>query len=522
MHRGSASRQHSGWKRARVHRPTRRRHAPARGASASRAQHTVQRQQLWAHRLPAPTVPPRFHPRLGATAPPPRTLASARTRDPTCHRRARMNVRAALCAFVRAPLPLRPALASRLAATASAATPVPAPTAPAVAPARVVARDTRISATTPEAPREDELAHAAAAGVLASSVAAAEAPGTDAGRVAGETKTRDEAAQRAAVGLRWRCGAVCIPHPEKADKGGEDAYFVVASALGVFDGVGGWASIGVDPGLYSKQLARLTAAHLRVHAADGVRVALDSAARRSSAIGSSTACVLALRERTLTSLNLGDSGFVVVRDGRLIARTSEQQHYFNCPFQLGTDSMDTVEMGATLNVQLEHGDWLIVATDGLWDNVFDTEVLDIVKEHHTAAVSRERARLNGGSAASKGSDASPESMDIDDSSNSGAEAMQVDRALTSFENADPQALAQRLADLAQKVAADERVTSPFAMNAQQAGHLFLGGKMDDITVVVALVLDPDVDGVQTPDQELSNTSLKTIEGGADAGASAHT
>ena len=35
-----------------------------------------------------------------------------------------------------------------------------------------------------------------------------------------------------------------IPHPEKADRGGEDAYFISlprTSAVGVADGVGGWA-----------------------------------------------------------------------------------------------------------------------------------------------------------------------------------------------------------------------------------------------------------------------------------------
>lgn len=50
---------------------------------------------------------------------------------------------------------------------------------------------------------------------------------------------------------------------EKADKGGEDAHFVLDedsaskrehSAAGVADGVGGWAQQGVDAGLYSRSL----------------------------------------------------------------------------------------------------------------------------------------------------------------------------------------------------------------------------------------------------------------------------
>lgn len=37
-------------------------------------------------------------------------------------------------------------------------------------------------------------------------------------------------------------GAACFPHPEKLEKGGEDAYFIADDGLsvGVADGVGGW------------------------------------------------------------------------------------------------------------------------------------------------------------------------------------------------------------------------------------------------------------------------------------------
>lgn len=45
-----------------------------------------------------------------------------------------------------------------------------------------------------------------------------------------------------------------IPHPKKAYKGGEDAYYADKGLLAVADGVGGWAESGIDPGLYSKEL----------------------------------------------------------------------------------------------------------------------------------------------------------------------------------------------------------------------------------------------------------------------------
>ena len=44
--------------------------------------------------------------------------------------------------------------------------------------------------------------------------------------------------------------------------------------------------------------------------------------------------VLDKEEKTLYSANLGDSGFLVIRDGRVVHKSHEQQHYFNAPFQL--------------------------------------------------------------------------------------------------------------------------------------------------------------------------------------------
>lgn len=45
-----------------------------------------------------------------------------------------------------------------------------------------------------------------------------------------------------------------IPHPEKAHKGGEDAFFDSEKMLVISDGVGGWNEQGIDPSKYSKFL----------------------------------------------------------------------------------------------------------------------------------------------------------------------------------------------------------------------------------------------------------------------------
>ena len=52
--------------------------------------------------------------------------------------------------------------------------------------------------------------------------------------------------------------------------------------------------------------------------------------------GSSTACILSFNCNTglLHTANLGDSGFLAIRNGAIIGESMETVHYFNCPFQL--------------------------------------------------------------------------------------------------------------------------------------------------------------------------------------------
>lgn len=282
-------------------------------------------------------------------------------------------------------------------------------------------------------------------------------------------------------------GVAFVPHPDKRDKGGEDAFFIQDHAMGVFDGVGGWSSVGIDAGLYSKELARLTALHIERDGPATAVEALKTATMRNSAIGSSTACVVGLDAEHLIGVNLGDSGLVIIRRGDIVYRTNEQQHYFNCPFQVGTDSIDTVEVGAPIKFTLQQGDCIIMGTDGLWDNVFPKEVLQIVLSH---GVGTARSTTT-----STDSSSSPRAESAEDSKSSAskeetdATSMVSDCANEERSGKNVQVIAEQLAEAACRVANDERGTSPFSVNARNAGHLFLGGKVDDITILVALVLD---------------------------------
>lgn len=95
--------------------------------------------------------------------------------------------------------------------------------------------------------------------------------------------------------------------------------------------------------------------------------------------GSSTACVVVLNREnsTLYTANIGDSGYMVVRRGEVVHRSEEQQHYFNTPFQLSLPPpghqegvlSDTPDAATTHNFPVEDGDVILVATDGVFDNL---------------------------------------------------------------------------------------------------------------------------------------------------------
>ena len=101
-----------------------------------------------------------------------------------------------------------------------------------------------------------------------------------------------------------------------------------AYVLGVADGVGSWNQMGIDPSLFSNNLMknckRLVKEGNFVN--DKPMELLDSAffemEEASKPIGSSTACISILNQSDgkLFTANLGDSGFRVIRKGKIVQR----------------------------------------------------------------------------------------------------------------------------------------------------------------------------------------------------------
>jgi len=283
---------------------------------------------------------------------------------------------------------------------------------------------------------------------------------------------------------------------------GEDAFFLAAptpssASIGIADGVGGWAGQGVDPALFAWELMNrcqdiaeqsddvpapaslsyswpFSSPRLRSlspPSSDGNSIIESPVAAsptteagggadpkrllssgfemlRNSAdgapCGSSTACVASLNRLSgeLKVANLGDSGALLVKgsSGACVLESKAQQHRFNCPFQLmvapeGFGGGDHPSTADVYTARVEAGDLLVLATDGLLDNV------------------------------------SPE------------QAAAVAAAMRSSE---PGLIAERLLALARRRAQGWEDT-PFSIAARKHGFHHLGGKPDDITVVVAKV-----------------------------------
>lgn len=58
----------------------------------------------------------------------------------------------------------------------------------------------------------------------------------------------------------------------------------------------------------------------------------------------------------------------------IIHETKEQQHSFNFPYQVGTNG-DNPNKGDATSHTVEHGDIIIVGTDGLWDNMYRKDIV---------------------------------------------------------------------------------------------------------------------------------------------------
>jgi len=232
-----------------------------------------------------------------------------------------------------------------------------------------------------------------------------------------------------------------------------------ADVIGVADGVGGWRQYGIDPGQFSFRLMqsceRLVSSGYFASNQPARLLAQGFSEMqqcKKPVIGSSTACVAMLShaDGKLYSANIGDSGLLIVRDDKVVHRSAEQQHYFNTPFQLSlppsemaSDVLsDRPEAADRYEFNVEDGDVIILATDGVFDNVPDALLVE--------QVSSIKGCTN--------------------------DLVKIQQCCNS------------IAFLARQLSRDDNFLSPFAKNARRNGYADVsGGKEDDVTVMLAAV-----------------------------------
>eukprot|EP00804_Cyclotella_cryptica_P006746 CCRYP_015711-RA/>CCRYP_015711-RA protein AED:0.05 eAED:0.05 QI:335/1/1/1/0.5/0.33/3/4488/602 len=199
-----------------------------------------------------------------------------------------------------------------------------------------------------------------------------------------ETTVVTEQAVEGAKALSLDMAMQVKPHPEKISWGGEDAVFLNGRNFGVFDGVSGAEKVRGKK-LYSVSLAesmkKQSLANKSSWTVSEITNCMNEAKEVADAegTGASTAVVASIgQDNVLRALNLGDSVCLVVRDGAVAARTREIIHYFDCPYQLGGDSPDRPKDGTTLETTIYPGDIIIAGSDGVFDNLSDGDILDLV------------------------------------------------------------------------------------------------------------------------------------------------
>ena len=95
----------------------------------------------------------------------------------------------------------------------------------------------------------------------------------------------------------------------------------------------------------------------RINGSSSLRGLVHRAIRRvekRSIFGSATLCLLSIDKRCsyLRSLNIGDSGFMLIRKNKLIIRSHPQYHRGSSPFQLS--SLPTTQTFYSNSTRLYH------------------------------------------------------------------------------------------------------------------------------------------------------------------------
>jgi protein phosphatase PTC7 len=207
----------------------------------------------------------------------------------------------------------------------------------------------------------------------------------------------------------------------------------------------------------------------------------------------------------LTSIHsLGDSGYIHLSPFRLNYLSPAQTHRFNTPFQLSKLPPKMLEQvalfggakpysevpsdAAQTTQQLAHGDVLVFATDGVWDNLSAEDALRLV----TRLMLRLKAWVlpeEGEPQTCKPSNLPPNFREILENASIKVPSTSTSGDVDASVRGLSAVLATALTHEAKVASLDRKRDGPFAREVQRLypDENWRGGKADDICVVVAVV-----------------------------------
>jgi protein phosphatase PTC7 len=331
-----------------------------------------------------------------------------------------------------------------------------------------------------------------------------------------ETTTKNYQPQKQQKNLepfRFAAKTVIIPHDDKRHRGGEDAAANSDRLLVVADGVGGWASKGVNPGLFSRLLVKTiqtTFGINEVASKQNLEINNDNDGSDNNAapsmlhpsylkhlvhnanhhaasehLGSATCTVVRLvEENVLETLNVGDSGYSIHRRNKdmeqevmmtrdlgkmwdVVYESKPGQKGFNFPYQLGGKHGDSVHDHGVCDGPKTHDlqpkDVIVVVSDGVSDNMTPEQYNSCIEQF-----SWNKYLTLFNPTATTFDTLYPNFFD--------------ENELMSYS-----VVADCIARTAYQLGKNKSHNSPFAQSAKSYGKNYIGGKHDDITVTVAQV-----------------------------------
>ena len=194
-----------------------------------------------------------------------------------------------------------------------------------------------------------------------------------------------------------------------------------------------------------------------------------------------------VESRLTRTVSLGDSGFIHFRLNAVHHFSNPQTHAFNTPYQLsvippkvlafsrlfgGEQLSDSPEDSNNTSYEVRHGDVIMFATDGVWDNLSAPELLKLVSR-----------QMNGSHAWKTGEKGTTVSESIHNLTQPGGFPKQHEDTLQTM-------LAVNVVGETKAASMNTKRDGPFAKEVQKfyPNEDFHGGKVDDICVIVVIVV----------------------------------